>query len=208
MNPMRERTKEHFPTVLLTLLSIVQALALELLWSFLHEHAYLYELSWAAVHTWIQVSATFLGLILVLVAYVGNVMRFSWVPSTSDTVFPFAIGILQFMLIDTMGPDNIAYWFLLMAGIFTMMHWVAHSTMVKARNDSDNADCFKSRAPAELSDFYPQITSVIFISGVGFVLLLYPGISILSTLGLLGVISLFLFQYYSVARFWENSVAE
>ncbi len=205
---MRERTKEHFPTVLLTLLSIVQALALELLWSFLHEHAYLYELTWAAVHTWIQVSATFLGLILVLVAYVGNVMRFSWVPSTSDTVFPFAIGILQFMLIDTMGPDNIAYWFLLMAGIFTMMHWVAHSTMVKARNDSDNADFFKSRAPAELRDFYPQITSVIFISGVGFVLLLYPGISILSTLGLLGVISLFLFQYYSVARFWENSVAE
>ena len=208
MNPMRERTKEHFPTVLLTLLSIVQALALELLWSYLHENEYLFELTWTAFHTWLQVSATFLGLVLVLVAYVGNVMRFSWVPSTGDTVFPFVIGILEFMLIDTMGPYNIAYWFLLMAGIFTMMHWVAHSTMVKARQDSDNADFFQSLAPAELRDFYPQIASVTFIGGIGFLLLLYPGVSMLSALGLIGVIALLLLQYYSAAQFWENSIAE
>ena len=37
MNPLRDRAKEHFPTVLLTLLSIVQALSLELWWQYLSE---------------------------------------------------------------------------------------------------------------------------------------------------------------------------
>lgn len=206
MNPMRERTKEHFPTVLLTLLSIVQALALELLWSYLHENESLFEWTWTAFQTWMQVGATFMALILVLVAYVANVMRFSWVPETSDTVFPFAIGILEFMLIDTLGADNIDHWFLLMAGIFTMMHWVAHKTMVKARQEKENALFFEGRAPAELKDFYPQIGSVSLMAGIGILLMIFPEFSILSTLGLIGVSALLLYQYYSSERFWKMSI--
>jgi hypothetical protein len=47
--------------VLLTLLSIVQALALELLWSHVRESVYLFDMSWTALLTWIQVGTTFLG---------------------------------------------------------------------------------------------------------------------------------------------------
>jgi len=42
---IRDRAKEHFPMVFLTLLIIVQALALELLWSHVRGADYLFELS-------------------------------------------------------------------------------------------------------------------------------------------------------------------
>jgi len=88
VNTMRKRAKEHFPTVLLTLLSIVQALALELLWSHLRESPYLFELSWITAISWMQILATFLGLVLIWVVYANNVMRFRWVPVTSESVYP------------------------------------------------------------------------------------------------------------------------
>ena len=87
MNSIRVRAKEHFPTVLLTLVSIVQALALELLWSHLHEADYLFRLSWIAVISWIQIAATVIGIVLIWVIYSGNVIRFRWVPSTGDLCF-------------------------------------------------------------------------------------------------------------------------
>ena len=47
MKSIRDRAKEQFPSVLLTLLSIVQALALEFLWDHSRHRPELYELSWA-----------------------------------------------------------------------------------------------------------------------------------------------------------------
>ena len=107
VNAMRERAKEHFPTVLLTLLSIMQALALELLWSYLHETGYLFEISWTMVISWLQILATFLGLVLIWVVYANNVMRFRWVPVTSDSVYPFILGLIEFMLVESLDPDEI-----------------------------------------------------------------------------------------------------
>ena len=86
MNAMRERAKEHFPAVLLTLLSIVQALALELLWSHLQKADHLFALSAVNVTLWLQIVATFFGIVLIWVVYASNVMRFRWVPATSDSV--------------------------------------------------------------------------------------------------------------------------
>jgi hypothetical protein len=75
--------------VLLTLLSIVQALALELLWSHVRESGYLFDTSWTALLTWMQVGTTFLGIVVIWIAYASIAMRFRWVPSTSDSVYPF-----------------------------------------------------------------------------------------------------------------------
>lgn len=76
---MRDRAKEHFPMVLLTLLSIVQALALELLWSHVRGNDYLFEPSLVAALSWIQIAATFLGLVLIWVVYASNAMRCAFV---------------------------------------------------------------------------------------------------------------------------------
>ena len=135
MNDMRDRAKEHFPTVLLTLLSIVQALALELLWSHVRETTYLFEPSWMMVLSWAQISATLMGLVLIWVVYANNVMRFRWGPATSESVYPFLIGLIEFMLIETLGPDEIGLWFLFHSSIFGTMTWVAHANMRRARRD-------------------------------------------------------------------------
>ena len=54
---VRARAKAQMPTVLLTLLSILQALALELLWTHIREHGYLMTTSWGAALSWQDLAA-------------------------------------------------------------------------------------------------------------------------------------------------------
>ena len=81
---------------------MIQALALELMWTRLRESPYLWTVGWDALLGWAQVTAMLLGFLVVWLFYVSIVMRFRWLPSLSDSVVPFAIGILEFTLIDLM----------------------------------------------------------------------------------------------------------
>ena len=208
MNAIRVRAKEHFPTVLLTLLSIVQALALELLWSHLSHTDYLFDLSWIAVVSWVQIAATVLGIVLIWVVYSGNVMRFRWVPATSDSVMPFFIGLTEFMLIETLGPDDIGLWLMLMALVFGLMNWVAHTTMRRARRDSDNDAYFKTMNPASLRDFYPGIAVVCGLMFAGVYLLTNGDVGMFAMVALLATNAVLAWQFNQAAQFWELSVAE
>lgn len=208
MNEIRIRAKEHFPTVVLTLLSIVQALALELLWSHLHEADYLFEPSLIAAVSWLQIVATLLGIILIWVIYSGNVMRFRWVPSTSDSVLPFFIGLTEFMLIETLGPDQIGLWLLFMAVAFGLMNWVAHATMRQARLDGDNDAYFDKMRPAKLHDFYPGIAIVSALTVTGVYLLISGDTGIPAIFALLATIIVLSWQFQQAALFWEISVTD
>jgi hypothetical protein len=194
--------------VLLTLLSIVQALALELLWSYLRETAYLFELSWIATIAWMQIFATFLGLILIWVVYANNVMCFRWVPVTSDSVYPFVIGLIEFMLIETLGPDEIGLWFTFLAVVFGMMIWVAHTNMRRARQDSDNAAFFGKFEPATFSDFYLPIAIACVLVLTGIYLQISSNQGFLAILALLATNGFLLWQFYAAAQFWKRNVIE
>ena len=208
MNAMRERAKEHFPTVLLTLLSIVQALALELLWAHLHEADYLFQPTWIAVLSWVQVIATLLGIVLIWVVYASNVMRFRWVPATSDSVYPFVIGLLEFLLIDTLGADEIGLWLVFLGLIFGVMQWVAHHTMRRARQDPDNNAFFAEVEPAELRDFYPQIAVVCTLMLAGVFILISGDQGAVAMLALLATNGLLVRQFHEAAVFWERSITD
>jgi hypothetical protein len=208
VNEMRDRAKEHFPTVLLTLLSIVQALALELLWSHLRESPYLFEPSLTAAVSWLQVLATFLGLVLIWVVYANHVMRFRWVPVTSDSVYPFFIGLIEFMLIESLGPDEIGLWFLFLAFVFGMMTWVSHANMRRARMDSDNEAFFSRFEPAQLRDFYPVIAIVCALALVGTYLLISKNQGLPAMLALLVTTAMLGWQFFTAARFWKSTVGE
>ena len=82
MNVIRQRAKENFPTVLLSILGIMQALAMEILWSKIQELDYLFEFSMLSVIAWSQIAATFMGVVIVWVSYSSSAMRFRWVPTT------------------------------------------------------------------------------------------------------------------------------
>ena len=98
MDSMRNRAKDIFPMVLLTLLSIVQALALEFLWDHTRHRTDLFELSVAVIPGWLQIAATLNVIVIIWLMYAGMLMRFRWTPTTMDSIFPFGVGLIQFLL--------------------------------------------------------------------------------------------------------------
>ncbi len=163
MESIRNRAVEQFPTVLITLLSIVQALALEFLWDHVHHRPDLFELSLASTLGWVQIAASLIGLILIWLSYASMVMRFRWVPSTIDSVLPFFIGLVQFLMIDLMGPDRIGQWLLVLAVVFTTMIVGSHHVYRRARKEVSNKEFFDRYAPASTRDFLPHAAIIAFL---------------------------------------------
>lgn len=193
--------------VLLTLLSIVQALALELLWGHVREHAYLLAGSWLAVLGWVQIGATLIGILLIWLVYSGMVMRFRWVPTTSDMVLPFFIGIIEFVLIASLGPDTMGQWCLMLGVVFAVTTWVSQTIMRRAREDGDNAEFFSRFAPATLRDYRLQILVVGVLAVLGGVLWGSGQQGWLALLALaFGSVSLG-WQAWMISHFWRRSMA-
>jgi hypothetical protein len=138
----------------------MQALALELMWSHLREEVYLYTWSFIAVLSWIQISATLLGILLIWLIYSGLVLRFSWVPTTTDAIFPFLVGLLEFAQIGALGPPKIGLWFGILSLLFAAMVWISQVTMKRARRDDDNEDFFVTIAPATWRDHLVSIIPI------------------------------------------------
>jgi hypothetical protein len=206
MSEIRDRTKRHFPMVLLTLLSIVQALALELLWSHVLSTDYLFEQSLTALNAWIQLVATFLGLVLIWVVYASNAMRFRWVPVTSDSVYPFLIGVLQFMLVETLGPGETGQWLVILAVIYAVMVRVSHTTMKRARRDPDNDAFFRDLPRATMRDFYSSAAIAGGLGLAGVYLIGAPDDGVIETLALVSAGGILAWQFYESTRYWKMSV--
>lgn len=193
--------------VLLTLLSIVQALAFELLWSAVHEHPDFYEWSWSAFNAWVRVAAMLLGIIIIWSSYATNVMRFRWVPSTSDTFFPFFIGIVQFVMIDWLGTQDTAGFFLCLAVLFALMNWITHHDMSRARQHAENSEFFDRRGRASWQDFIPVLVIVMtFILSSLIIWLTVPDGWIAGGAGLFAL-GLMIHQVVNAHGYWEESMS-
>lgn len=168
MESIRNRAKDRFPTVLLTLLSIVQALGLELLWDQARHRPELYVAGDAALVGWIQIAATLFVIIIIWITYASMVLRFTWTPTTADSVWPFFVGLIQFQLIDLMGDGSVGQWMVTLAVLFATMVVVNYLGMKRARRDGENKEFFSHFKAATIRDFLPVITSVtvLFVSGV------------------------------------------
>lgn len=207
-NEIRNRTKEYFPTVLLTLLSIVQAIALELLWGKIVSNESLYQIDIAALIGWMQVTATLLGIMLIWVVYAGNVMRFRWVPNVADSAYPFLVGILEFWLVECLGPGKIGFWFLAMGGTFGLMTWVSQITMRRSRFDPDNKQFFQNVVPATWRDFVPHFSIVSSQLLLGVYLVVNPPTIWLEAFLLLIILVFLTTQCVSTSRYWQASMAD
>ncbi len=207
MNTIRQRAKDHLPTVLLTLLSIVQALALELLWSHLQESPYLFDISWQAFVYWTQILATLMGLILIWIIYASNAIRFRWVPTIADSVYPFLIGLLEFMLVAALGPEHIGLWFILLAAVFGLMNWITHATMRRARSDGENDAFFSQMEPATYRDFAPALVIVAAMVLMGVYLLVSDNRGAPVLLALLMTTIIMAWHFLLAKMFWDMSVS-
>jgi len=112
------RVREMFPEVLLAVLGIIQALALELVWEEGVGGLDRWRAVGAGLAGGLQVSAILLGVMVVWLMYATMVMRFVWTPRFRDLVMPFVFGIAEFLLVEQMAPERLAAWFLGMAVMF------------------------------------------------------------------------------------------
>lgn len=208
MNDIRDRARGHLPAVLLTLLSIVQALALEFLWTYVRETPQIFSASWTNALVWVQLGTSFLGLVLIWVVYASQVMRLRWVPATMDSVYPFIIGLLEFAQIENLGAETIGQWLVCFACIFAIMVWVSHRTMRRARRDGQNSRIFDNLAPAEFKDFYAPIASVTGVTLIGVYVATTHNTGLVAMFGLLLTAGLVTVQFRVTTRFWDESVSE
>jgi hypothetical protein len=123
-------------------------------------------------------------------------------------VYPFCIGVIEFMLIESLGPDETGLWLILMALIFGVMIRVSHRTMQRARQDGDNDIFFNDFKPTELRDFVPQITILSAMMLAGVYLLISGDSGIFAMLAVLATTGVLVWQFFSAAKFWERSVTD
>jgi hypothetical protein len=186
---------------------MIQALALELLWSRIRESSYLWTLDWDALLGWTQVAAMILGFLVVWLFFISVVMRFRWLPSLQDSVVPFGIGILEFGLIDLMGPDSLALWLYALALIFAVSIWASHTIFRRARQDPANREFFEAVPLATLRDFLPAISSIAGIGLLGLVLHVSGSQGWLALGALLIAIAALAYQIELMRRYWEQSIS-
>ncbi len=207
-NPIRERTKELFPTVLLTLTSIVQAVALELLWSKIVSSPALIVWSPASLGAWLQVAATFVGILLVWVIYANNVMRFRWVPDTGDTIVPLSVGLMEFSLVHWIGNGTVGLWLIVLGLIFAVMVWASHAMMKRAREEPENVAFFAGRGRATWRDFTGSIMAICLLLSAGIVISVTDYAGGWNVVVLAGCLALLLWQLWGAHVFWRQSMIQ
>jgi hypothetical protein len=149
-----------------------------------------------------------LGFLVVWLFYVSIVMRFRWLPSLQDSVVPFAVGILEFILIDLMGTASLSLWFYAMALIFAVSILTSHTIYRRARRDPANREFFESVQPATLRDFAPSIAAVAGIALLGLLVHLSGGQRWLALGSLLVAIAALANQIRMTHRFWRRSIQD
>ena len=167
MHPIGERAKELLPSVLLTLASIIQALSLEVLWSSASEAAHLWNGGAAAVAGWLQVAAVIETILLIWIYYAHLIMRFRWVPALRDSLVPFALGLVQFVLAELLRPEHRALWCYVLAGLFVFAAWASTSIFRSAQQDPDNDWYFAVVRDSALARFGPALVTVGALAALG-----------------------------------------
>ena len=205
LQTIRERAKHQLPSVLLTLLSIIQAVALELLWSSVLSHPHLWEPGLPAVVGWLQAAVAMMGFVLIWLVYVSMVLRVVWVPRILDTVYPFVIGLLEFILAEMLQPEAVALWFVVLAGACAATSFATLTGYRSARQDPANEELFALYSPYSTRD---RLAGLGLVGGmlVPSALIAWIGGEVISILGLLVAMGLMAAQYRVVAGYWNRAL--
>jgi predicted lysophospholipase L1 biosynthesis ABC-type transport system permease subunit len=196
------RARDMLPTVVITVLSMIQALALELYWSRFSESDYLWQWGWDAVIGWLQFTIMLVGIIQIWLFYVSGVLRFTWMPTMEDTTMPFIIGLFEFAMVDLMEPQHIGPWFIALAAVFTISIGASHLIMRRARKDSNNDYFFRYVDSAKLRDYVGSFTAVGVLFLAGIVIWLFDVPPAIIVVALVFALAALLSQMKSIHKYW------
>jgi hypothetical protein len=206
MDTIKNRARKQFPAVLLTLLSIVQAIALESLWNKLVSHPDLFAPTLQALQIWLQFAISLGVIILLWLSYVGLTIRFRWTPAFSDSVLPFLIGLIEFLLIELIEPGKLGLWMLTLALVAALSILIDFRFMRRARLDPDNGEFFDAVLPATWRDFVPQVLVVVYALSAGLWLVFDETHFWFSLLTLLVVLAAILHNALLQASYWRKTI--
>ena len=203
MNKSRARALAQFPSVLLTLISIIQALALELLWAKVTGTESLFRTDMTALVNWGMVSVSLLGILQIWIMYSSMVMGFVWLPGLRDSIFPFIIGLQEFMLVTLIGTEYEGLWLLVLASIFLSANIITHLSFKRARQEPENEQFFRTRKPATWRDFKWASTVIFSLTVLGVVSTMVDSGSVLLLAAMTLANIVLLIQIIAMRRLWR-----
>ncbi|MCZ6828884.1 MAG: hypothetical protein O7F73_04745 [Gammaproteobacteria bacterium] len=184
---------------------MIQALALELFWNRFQSSEYLWQGGWTAAIDGLQLTVMLLGILQIWLFYISLMLRFSWLPSMADTLVPFGIGLLEFSMIDLMGPATLGPWFIGLGALFGICIGVTHLAHRRARRDPANDYFFSKVAPAGWKDYLASIAVVTILLLFGAALWQTGNRTWLPLIALLfGVLAL-AYQLLLTKRYWIHT---
>ena len=202
MKGREDRARELLPAIVITVLSMIQALALELFWGKIRETDLAVLEGWNAAIHWLQLAVMFLGMLQIWLFYVSLVLRLSWLPTMEDTIIPFAIGLLEFSMIDMLGTDRLATWFFTLAALFAISMGASHVAFRRARQDPENADYFRDAAPSSWRDYLVSMVVVTLLALFGLVLWLTSNREAIALTAMLFALAAIAYQLSVSHRRW------
>lgn len=208
MTEIRRRASRQLPSVLLTLLSIIQAIAIDALWSRTVARSEFFELSSIAVLGWLQTLITLLVIILIWAVHVRLVMRFRWTPSLNDVILPFVVGIAEFALIEVADPGLLGQWCLAAALTAAVGAVIDLRFLRRARRDPRNREFFDEVLPATWRDYLPQIITVLLVVSAAVFILATGYVGWFSFVPLLIAIAAITYSFRMEVHFWNRSMAD
>jgi len=208
MENIRSRARQQLPSVMLTLLSIVQAIALESFWGNALELNLNLSPTLLNITAWLLSIVTLLLIILVWLVSVTMVMRFEWTPSVIDLTQPFFVGLGQLLLIEAMTPQRISAWFGVLALFFMFVYYSSQGAYRRARNDAHNSQFFATLQPATWRDHLPNLLYIALLAAWAGWLYLSPGLGWISTIALLTSAVVCIGQLRMLTVFWRRSMGQ
>jgi hypothetical protein len=206
-NPRRERARELFPQVLLAVLGVIQALALELVWSKGVGGLDAWRAAGAYVAGVLQIVAILLGVVVVWAMYANLVMRFSWMPRFRDLLTPFAIGISEFLVVEWMTPDRLPAWFVGMALLFAISMGTNFETFRGAILPADDVKRVGSLRE-QLGSYVPGGVALVALLACALLAHAFGPASWVSVVALLAASGGLAAQLLVMRRFWREDLAE
>lgn len=204
MSNLRARAQENFPAVLLTLISIIQALALELLWAKITGTENLFRADMEALVNWGMVSVSLLGILQIWIMYSSMVMGFVWLPGLRDSIFPFIIGLQEFMLVSLIDTEFEGLWLLVLASIFLSANIITHLSLRRARQEPANELFFRGRKPAKLRDFKWAGSVILTLTVLGIAMTMMDSGNLLLLAAMLLANIVLLVQIIAMRRLWRS----
>jgi hypothetical protein len=204
MNKMRARAQAQFPIVLLTLISIIQALALEILWSKVIESEFLWPVDMSSLVAWGMISVSLMGILQLWVMYSTLVIGFTWRPQLRDSILPFVIGIQEFMLVNLIGAEFNVNWLYVLASIFLVANYVVHTSYKRAREEPENAPFFRGKAPATWKDFRGAFAIIGLFVLFGMLITVVDNTNLLALIAMVFANITLLLQIVNSKKLWDE----